>query len=59
MVAFVDIGAVLAGLVYCILQFRSAGPGEDGPPIKGTNWVPKVWLGLSTMLAATVMISPL
>lgn len=52
------LGLVLAGLVYSVLQFRSAGPGEDGPPIKGTGAVPKVWLGLTSALAVGVMIYP-
>lgn len=56
-------GLVMAGLVYSILQWRSngparGGPAEDGPPIKGTNWVPKVWLVATTALALTVMVYP-
>ncbi|MGE3857825.1 MAG: cytochrome c oxidase subunit II, partial [Dehalococcoidia bacterium] len=53
-------GLVLAGLVYSILQWRSAGPadGMDGAPLKGTGMVPKVWLVATSALAVTVMIYP-
>ena len=51
-------GLVMAGLFYSVLQFRSKGPNEDGPPMKGTGAVPKVWLGLTTALAVTIMIYP-
>lgn len=57
-------GLVLAGLAYSLMQFRSNGPGtnagtgEDGPSIRGTGMVPKVWLVLTTALAITVMIYP-
>jgi cytochrome c oxidase subunit 2 len=57
------LGLVFAVLAYAVLQWRSKGPGEggptvDGPAIKGTNAVPKIWLGLTTALAVTVMVSP-
>lgn len=54
------LGLVLAGLVYSVLTFRSKGgaDAEDGPPMKGTGMVPKVWLGATTALAVTVMVSP-
>lgn len=51
-------GFVMAALVYSILRFRAPGPGLDGPPIKGTGLVPRVWLVTTSTLAVVVMIYP-
>ncbi len=53
------LGLVVAALIYSILRFRSTGdPVEDGPPIRGTGWVPRAWVGWTTALAVVVMIYP-
>ena len=52
---------VLAVLIYGIYRWRAPGApeeGEDGPPILGTGWFPKAWLGVTSALAVTVMIFP-
>lgn len=51
-------GFVMAALTYSILRFRSSGPSEDGPPIRGVGTVPRVWLAVTTALAVVVMIYP-
>jgi cytochrome c oxidase subunit 2 len=51
-------GFVMAALFYSVLRFRSKGPGEDGPPIRGVGAVPRVWLLATTTLAVVVMIYP-
>jgi cytochrome c oxidase subunit 2 len=52
-------GFVIAALGYSLLRFRASGtPTEDGPPVHGRGWVPKAWLGVTTALAAVVMVYP-
>ncbi|GMU39703.1 MAG: hypothetical protein AMXMBFR23_05690 [Chloroflexota bacterium] len=51
-------GLVMAALFYSVVTFRAKGPGEDGPPIKGTGLVPRVWLVTTSTLAVVVMIYP-
>lgn len=51
-------GFVMAALVYSIVRFRVSGPDGDGPPIRGRGGVPRVWLGVTTLLAVVVMIYP-
>ncbi len=51
-------GLVMAALFYSVVKFRAKGPGEDGPPIKGTGLVPRVWLVTTSTLAVVVMIYP-
>ncbi len=50
-------GFVIAALTYSILRFRSQ-PGQDGPPVRGDNWIPKAWLVITTTLVLIVMIYP-
>jgi cytochrome c oxidase subunit 2 len=52
---------VLAVLIYGIYRWRTSEPpedGQDGPPILGTGWFPKAWLGATSALAVVVMIYP-
>ncbi len=51
---------VIAVVVYAILSFRVRGdrPQDDGPPIRGRGWVPRVWLVITGGLAIFVMIHP-
>lgn len=51
-------GFVIAALVYSLLRFRVKEPTVDGPPIRGTGTVPRVWLGVTSCLAVVVMIYP-
>ena len=51
-------GLVIAVLAYSMFHFRSSGPTEDGPPIRGTGMVPRVWLAVTTALAVLVMVYP-
>lgn len=51
-------GLVMAALFYSVVKFRAKGPGEDGPPIRGTGLVPRVWLVTTSTLAVVVMIYP-
>lgn len=51
-------GLVMAGLASALVAHRAKGPDQDGEPIRGTNAVPKVWFGATTVLAAVVMVFP-
>jgi len=52
-------GLVVAVLIMSALKFRTTGvPDADGPPIRGTGMVPRIWLALTTALAVVVMIYP-
>jgi cytochrome c oxidase subunit 2 len=51
-------GLVIAGLVTSIVSHRWRGPTQDGESIRGTNAVPKIWFGATTVLAVVVMIYP-
>lgn len=52
------LGFVLAALVYSLIRFRAGEPSEDGPPLRGTGVVPRVWLATTSTLAVVVMIFP-
>jgi len=49
---------VLAVLGYSVLQFRSTGPDEDGPPIYSNTGVLAIWLAVTILLALTVIVHP-
>jgi len=50
---------VVAMLLYSAFRYRSKGPTtEDGPGITGNPRVVGVWLGLTGLLAATVLVFP-
>ncbi|MEZ4502921.1 MAG: cytochrome c oxidase subunit II [Dehalococcoidia bacterium] len=52
-------GLVVALLIVSIFKFRTKGTPElDGPPIRGTGTVPRVWFAITTALAVLVMIFP-
>ena len=55
-------GLVIAVVAHSVLVHRSSGPQDgDGELITGsgpTAWVPRVWLGATTVLAVVVMIYP-
>lgn len=49
---------VLAVLFYSFTRFRTAGPEDDAPNIRGTGLIPRVWLVVTAALAVSVMIYP-
>ncbi len=51
---------VIAVVVYAMLTFRvrDRQPSDDGPPIRGTGWIPRVWLLITGALAIFIMIYP-
>lgn len=51
---------VVSMVAYAAFMFRSRTrtPSEDGPPMKGTGWVPRLWLAVTGGLAIFVMIYP-
>lgn len=52
-------GLVVAVLVYSVLRFRVHGdPIADGPSIRGTGAVPRIWLVVTSLFAVVVMIYP-
>lgn len=51
-------GFVVAALVYSVLSFRASGPTQDGPPIRGSGAVPRIWIVATTALTVVVMIYP-
>jgi cytochrome c oxidase subunit 2 len=51
-------GLVIAVLFVALLRFRSPGPGEDGPPLRGEGTVPRVWFAVTTLLAVVLIIYP-
>lgn len=51
-------GLVIAVLAYSLMNFRSAGPTEDGAFIEGKGALPKVWVGFSAALCALMIVWP-
>lgn len=49
---------VVAVLMYSMLQFRVDGPTEGGATFMGKGTAPRVWVGITSALAITVMIFP-
>lgn len=50
---------VISIVAYSLFGFRHRGtPTEDGPAIRGTGMVPRVWLAVTGGLAVFVMIYP-
>ncbi len=50
---------VITIVVYSFAAFRAKGtPTEDGPAMRGTGMVPRVWLVLTGSLAVGVMVYP-
>lgn len=51
---------VIAVVTYAILTFRirDRQPSEDGPPIRGGGWIPRIWLLITGALAIFIMIYP-
>lgn len=49
---------VFAVLVYAIFAFRSSGPHEDGPPLRGTGKTIGAWLVITVALALAILINP-
>jgi cytochrome c oxidase subunit 2 len=51
---------VIAVVAYAALTWRVRGerPAEDGPPIRGSGWIPRIWLAVTGSLAVFVMIHP-
>lgn len=51
---------VIAVVTYAALTWRIRGeqPEEDGPPIRGSGWVPRIWLAITAGLAIFIMIHP-
>jgi cytochrome c oxidase subunit 2 len=51
---------VIAVVGYAAFTWRVRGdrPTEDGPPIRGGGWVPRIWLLVTGSLAVFIMIYP-
>lgn len=53
---------VISVLLLALWRWRTpgapSGDEDDGPPIQGTNWFPKAWLGATSALAVVIMIYP-
>ncbi len=49
---------VVATVIYAMLAFSSKTGEEEGPPIKGTGWFPRMWLIVTGGLAAFIMVYP-
>lgn len=49
---------VVATVIYSMIAFRSETGEEEGPPIKGTGWGPRIWIMVTGSLAAFIMVYP-
>jgi cytochrome c oxidase subunit 2 len=51
---------VIAMVIYTVLRFRlrDRAPAEDGPPIRGTGWIPIIWLLVTGGLTLVTITHP-